>query len=75
MSLQAEINEREAAAANDDANWRAEARETAARINNDIQELMATAHAASARWARVIRGVAEDALSPSAQEAMDVSRG
>jgi hypothetical protein len=110
MSLQAEINEREAAAANDDANWRAEARETAARINNDIQELMATAEAvfmrwadeglldrthkdvqfdhsvgrnvlvelprlsplaASARWARVIRGVAEDALSVSAREAVD----
>jgi hypothetical protein len=110
MSLQAEINEREAAAAHDDANWRMEARETAARIANDVQELMAVAEtiflrwaddglldqthkdvqydhsvgrnvlvelprlsplAASARWARVVRGVAEDALSVSAREAVD----
>jgi hypothetical protein len=51
MSLQAEINEREAAAANDDASWRMEARETAARINNDIQELMAVAETIFMRWA------------------------
>jgi hypothetical protein len=51
MSLQAEINEREAAAANDDASWRMEARETAARIANDVQALMAQAEEMFLQWA------------------------
>lgn len=48
MSLQAE---KQAAAALDDANWRIEARETAARIANDMQEIMAAAEAVFMRWA------------------------
>ena len=48
MSLQAE---KQAAAALDDVNWQIEARETAARINNDIQGLMAAAETVFLRWA------------------------
>jgi len=48
MSLQAE---KQAAAALDDASWRIEARETAARIANDVQEIMAAAEAVFLRWA------------------------
>lgn len=105
-----EVYEANVNAMHREAEWQIEARETAARINNDIQELMATAEAvfmrwaedglldrthrvtqfdhsvgrnvlvelprmsplaASARWARAIRGVAEDALSVSAREAVD----
>jgi hypothetical protein len=47
----AEINEREAATANDDANWQIEARETAARIANDVQALMAQAEEMFLQWA------------------------
>lgn len=48
MDLQAE---KQAAAAYDDANWRIEARETAARIANDVQEIMAAAETVFLRWA------------------------
>jgi len=47
----AEINEREAAAANDDASWQLQADETRARVANDIQGLMAAAEAVFLQWA------------------------
>jgi hypothetical protein len=48
MSLQAE---KQAAAALDDVNWHIEARETAARIANDVQALMAQAEEMFLAWA------------------------
>ena len=52
MSLAAEIREANTYAAEHDAAWKAEARETAARINNDLQALMAAAEEIFTAWHR-----------------------
>lgn len=51
MSIE-EIREANSYAAEHNAAWKAEARETAARINNDLQALMAAAEEIFAAWHR-----------------------
>jgi hypothetical protein len=52
MSLTEEIREANTYADQHNAAWKAEARETAARINNDMQALMAAAEEILTAWHR-----------------------
>lgn len=52
MSLATEIREANTYAAEHDAAWKAEARETAARVRNDIQEVISRVEEVYLAWER-----------------------